>query len=950
MVGGLDTREHGPAAICRRRRARCSRTPRRRSCWAPCATSSPSRSRTAAPAPAAVARGVEEVALALGIEALLDRSTDELSGGELQRVALGAALAGPPAAGAARRADLAARPGRRRRARLAAAPPQRGVGDGGRARRAPPRALPRRTPTASSCSTTARSPATRRRASSSRGRPSTRPRCRRPARGCSPRAGPAPAARGRQGGARDAARARAARRGTGSRAGAARAPRPPRAARAARDAVRRSRAAASGTSCRAGRAILRGVDLAVAPGRARRADGPQRRRQVDAAAPPRRPAAQPTRGRVEAAGRVALLLQNPDDYLLHERVGDEAPAAALARRRPRRARRPPPARPLGRRAPAPRAGDRDRRAASRPPPCCLDEPTRGMDRAAKGELADRLRALANAGVAVLVATHDAEFAAAFADARRPARRRPRRSPTAPTARGARPAAGTSPPRPRAIARRALTARGGRRADPTPPDHGGRAVSWQLASFAVLGLRPRRRLRLVRARRTRPRRCSRSSRRSPRWRRSGASRSRRCRTSSRRPTSCCSPASRSAARPGFVVGAVAALASNFFFGQGPWTPWQMGAWGLVGVIGAALGAATGRRLGARAARARLRRWPGLLYGAILDFSTWVTFIGDAHARRSYLAISATSLPFNLAHAVGNVVFCLAFGPALRARAAALPRALRGALASRSPRRRRRGRGARAARRAARARPAPCRDRAAALPAARPEPRRRLRRRAGQRSTPLYTAWAAMGLAAAGPARARRRVGALPRGAPRAAPSRDIGDIERTILALRAAGASPRRARRPRPASPAAARPARRDGSFERPRQPHGVRDPRAARRRRARPPGARRRRACAGSRASRTATAASASRGRGAPSGIDDTARRRPGARRRRPRAARRGAPRASRFLRAPEPRRRLPPAAGGASNAQSTAWAVQALVAAGPRSRPRAPRRLADRRWATCGR
>jgi len=49
-----------------------------------------------------------------------------------------------------------------------------------------------------------------------------------------------------------------------------------------------------------------------------------------------------------------------------------------------------------------------------PAAVCLDEPTRGMDRAAKGELADRLRALAASGVAVLVATHDAEFAAAFA--------------------------------------------------------------------------------------------------------------------------------------------------------------------------------------------------------------------------------------------------------------------------------------------------------------------------------------------------------------------------------------------------------------------------------------------------------------------------------------------------------------------------------------------------------
>src|SRR5437660_1043903 len=45
---------------------------------------------------AVLARGVEEVALALGIDAILDRPTQELSGGEQQRVALGAALAGRP--------------------------------------------------------------------------------------------------------------------------------------------------------------------------------------------------------------------------------------------------------------------------------------------------------------------------------------------------------------------------------------------------------------------------------------------------------------------------------------------------------------------------------------------------------------------------------------------------------------------------------------------------------------------------------------------------------------------------------------------------------------------------------------------------------------------------------------------------------------------------------------
>ncbi len=118
-----------PGRARRGRAGRCSRTPRRRSSWARCAPSSPSRWRTAAGRAAAVARGVEEAALALGIAHLLDRPTAELSGGELQRVALGAALAGRPQLVAARRADLAARPGRRRRADLAAAPPQRGVGD-----------------------------------------------------------------------------------------------------------------------------------------------------------------------------------------------------------------------------------------------------------------------------------------------------------------------------------------------------------------------------------------------------------------------------------------------------------------------------------------------------------------------------------------------------------------------------------------------------------------------------------------------------------------------------------------------------------------------------------------------------------------------------------------------------------------------------------------------------
>src|SRR5947199_5797482 len=49
-------------------------------------------------------------------------------------------------------------------------------------------------------------------------------------------------------------------------------------------------------------------------------------------------------------------------------------------------------------------------------------------------------------------------------------------------------------------------------------------------------------------------------------------------------------------PGFTVGALGMLISNFMLGQGPYTPWQMAAWGMVGLAGAALGRASSRSVG------------------------------------------------------------------------------------------------------------------------------------------------------------------------------------------------------------------------------------------------------------------------------------------------------------------------------------------------------------------
>jgi energy-coupling factor transport system substrate-specific component len=116
-----------------------------------------------------------------------------------------------------------------------------------------------------------------------------------------------------------------------------------------------------------------------------------------------------------------------------------------------------------------------------------------------------------------------------------------------------------------------------------------------------------------------------------------------------------------AAPGFAVGALAAVISNFWLGQGPWTPWQMAGWGLVGIGGAALAAFTGRRLG-RIGLAAACGIAGLAYGALLDLSVMVSYGGEQSLDR-YLALSARGVPFNIAHAAGNVALALVAGPAL-----------------------------------------------------------------------------------------------------------------------------------------------------------------------------------------------------------------------------------------------------------------------------------------------
>jgi energy-coupling factor transporter ATP-binding protein EcfA2 len=426
-VAGLDTREHGPARLGAFVGA-LFQDPETQlvtsSVRAELSLALESRGEGAS----AVARGVEEVALALGIDALLDRSTHELSGGEQQRVALGAALAGRPRMvlldeptsqldpvagdeliGLLRRLNqewettIVLAEHRLERClsaadRVIALDAGRVACDGAPAdfvRWASAHSPALQTPGAKLFAIAGLSPAP---VGVRQARATLR------AKGLLPEPDD-PAATG--------AFAPAVVRedepqgepvpGTGSR--------PSR--RGRRKGAPQPALALRGVwhELRDGPAILRGATLELTAGETVALMG---RNGAGKSTLLRHAAGllQPTRGRIERAGRVALLLQNPGDYFIHEHVSQEASRRALtaAGLEELAARHP---RDLS-------GGERQRLALAivtggeTPAVLALDEPTRGMDRSGKAELAEELRRRAGEGQAVIVATHDPEFAAACA--------------------------------------------------------------------------------------------------------------------------------------------------------------------------------------------------------------------------------------------------------------------------------------------------------------------------------------------------------------------------------------------------------------------------------------------------------------------------------------------------------------------------------------------------------
>ncbi|HYZ19745.1 MAG TPA: DUF6580 family putative transport protein [Gaiellaceae bacterium] len=113
-----------------------------------------------------------------------------------------------------------------------------------------------------------------------------------------------------------------------------------------------------------------------------------------------------------------------------------------------------------------------------------------------------------------------------------------------------------------------------------------------------------------------------------------------------------------ARAGFATGALAAFASNFLLGQGPWTPWQMLGWGACGVAGALAAPLLRRRVPFALACFVL----GFGFSALMDAWLWLSFW--PHTWEALLVVYGRGIWFEAAHAVGNLAIALAIGPELR----------------------------------------------------------------------------------------------------------------------------------------------------------------------------------------------------------------------------------------------------------------------------------------------
>ena len=106
--------------------------------------------------------------------------------------------------------------------------------------------------------------------------------------------------------------------------------------------------------------------------------------------------------------------------------------------------------------------------------------------------------------------------------------------------------------------------------------------------------------------------------------------------------------------GFLTGALSAVLSNMFFGQGPWTPFQMFVWGLIGFF-----AGVSQKQGLLKSKIMLAVYgalSGVAFSLMMDVWTVLAIDGTWNWAR-YLAAVATAVPYTALYSISNVVFLL-----------------------------------------------------------------------------------------------------------------------------------------------------------------------------------------------------------------------------------------------------------------------------------------------------
>lgn len=108
-----------------------------------------------------------------------------------------------------------------------------------------------------------------------------------------------------------------------------------------------------------------------------------------------------------------------------------------------------------------------------------------------------------------------------------------------------------------------------------------------------------------------------------------------------------------AEAGFLCGALSVLISNIYFGQGPWTPFQMLGFGLVGLFAGYLSRPLMKNLALLLTYGVLA---GVAYSFIMDIWTVLWYSGGFDIKL-YAAAIVSALPYTAVYAVSNVGFLL-----------------------------------------------------------------------------------------------------------------------------------------------------------------------------------------------------------------------------------------------------------------------------------------------------